>query len=63
MKELLWNSDSAVLVVWLEDMSAGEDGQANAYSKFTIRFSELSATDATSYKLIFVKKQEQEKYR
>uniref|UniRef100_A0AAX7VC62 Elongator complex protein 1 n=1 Tax=Astatotilapia calliptera TaxID=8154 RepID=A0AAX7VC62_ASTCA len=31
VKELLWNSDSAVLVVWLEDMSAGEDGQANAY--------------------------------
>uniref|UniRef100_A0A3P8PZ67 Elongator complex protein 1 n=1 Tax=Astatotilapia calliptera TaxID=8154 RepID=A0A3P8PZ67_ASTCA len=27
VKELLWNSDSAVLVVWLEDMSAGEDGQ------------------------------------
>uniref|UniRef100_A0A669B9M6 Elongator complex protein 1 n=1 Tax=Oreochromis niloticus TaxID=8128 RepID=A0A669B9M6_ORENI len=31
VKELLWNSDSAVLAVWLEDMSAGEDGQVNTY--------------------------------
>uniref|UniRef100_A0AAQ5ZD13 Elongator complex protein 1 n=1 Tax=Amphiprion ocellaris TaxID=80972 RepID=A0AAQ5ZD13_AMPOC len=27
VKELLWNSDSTVLAVWLEDMAAGEDGQ------------------------------------
>uniref|UniRef100_A0A8D3DMJ3 Elongator complex protein 1 n=1 Tax=Scophthalmus maximus TaxID=52904 RepID=A0A8D3DMJ3_SCOMX len=26
VKELLWNSDSTVLAVWLEDMTAGEDG-------------------------------------
>ncbi|KAM9377431.1 elongator complex protein 1 [Pholidichthys leucotaenia] len=31
VKELLWNSDSSVLAVWLEDMSAGEDGQVNSY--------------------------------
>lgn len=35
VKELLWNSDSAVLAVWLEDMTAGEDGQVNTYSKFS----------------------------
>ncbi|KAM7418162.1 hypothetical protein PAMA_017690 [Pampus argenteus] len=31
VKELLWNSDSTVLTVWLEDMTAGEDGQINTY--------------------------------
>ncbi|XP_031424858.1 elongator complex protein 1 isoform X2 [Clupea harengus] len=29
VKELLWNSDSSVLAVWLEDMNAGEDGHIN----------------------------------
>ncbi|XP_037531563.1 elongator complex protein 1 [Nematolebias whitei] len=31
VKELLWNSDSAVLAVWLEDLTAGEDGHVNTY--------------------------------
>uniref|UniRef100_A0A3Q1ESC3 Elongator complex protein 1 n=1 Tax=Acanthochromis polyacanthus TaxID=80966 RepID=A0A3Q1ESC3_9TELE len=31
VKELLWNSDSTVLAVWLEDMTAGEDGQVNSH--------------------------------
>ncbi|KAG5845628.1 hypothetical protein ANANG_G00141300 [Anguilla anguilla] len=31
VKELLWNSDSTVLAVWLEDMSPGEDGQLSTY--------------------------------
>ncbi|XP_022615708.1 elongator complex protein 1 [Seriola dumerili] len=31
VKELLWNSDSTVLAVWLEDMTAGEDGRVNTY--------------------------------
>ncbi|XP_061580732.1 elongator complex protein 1 [Cololabis saira] len=31
VKELLWNSDSSVLAVWLEDMTAGEDGRVNSY--------------------------------
>lgn len=34
VKDLLWNSDSSVLAVWLEDMSVGEDKQVNACSKF-----------------------------
>ncbi|XP_041916665.1 elongator complex protein 1 [Alosa sapidissima] len=29
VKELLWNSDSTVLAVWLEDMNPGEDGLIN----------------------------------
>uniref|UniRef100_A0A8C9YDU8 Elongator complex protein 1 n=1 Tax=Sander lucioperca TaxID=283035 RepID=A0A8C9YDU8_SANLU len=29
VKDLLWNSDSTVLAVWLEDMTAGEDEQVN----------------------------------
>lgn len=33
VKDLLWNSDSSVLAVWLEDMTAGEDKQVNTYSK------------------------------
>lgn len=33
VKELLWNSDSTVLAVWLEDMTPGEGGQVNTYSK------------------------------
>ncbi|KAL7395027.1 hypothetical protein ABVT39_009016 [Epinephelus coioides] len=31
VKDLLWNSDSTVLAVWLEDMTAGEDQQVNTY--------------------------------
>ncbi|KAM4555629.1 elongator complex protein 1 [Odontesthes bonariensis] len=31
VKELLWNSDSTVLAIWLEDLTAGEDGEANSY--------------------------------
>ncbi|KAJ8262094.1 hypothetical protein GJAV_G00162110 [Gymnothorax javanicus] len=31
VKELLWNSDSTVLAVWLEDMTPGNDGQLNTY--------------------------------
>lgn len=31
VKELLWNNDSTVLAVWLEDMTAGVDGQVNTY--------------------------------
>uniref|UniRef100_A0A8B9H0Q9 Elongator complex protein 1 n=1 Tax=Astyanax mexicanus TaxID=7994 RepID=A0A8B9H0Q9_ASTMX len=31
VKELLWNSDSSVLAVWLEDMNPGEDGKRNTY--------------------------------
>ena len=33
VKELMWNSDSTVLAVWLEDMTAGEEGVVNTYSK------------------------------
>lgn len=35
VKDLLWNSDSTVLAVWLEDMTAGEDKQVNTYSKLS----------------------------
>ncbi|XP_062249522.1 elongator complex protein 1 [Platichthys flesus] len=31
VKDLLWNTDSTVLLVWLEDMTPGEDGQVNIY--------------------------------
>ncbi|XP_041653539.1 elongator complex protein 1 [Cheilinus undulatus] len=31
VKDLLWNSDSTVLAVWLEDMNAGENKQVNTY--------------------------------
>ncbi|XP_034453513.1 elongator complex protein 1 [Hippoglossus hippoglossus] len=31
VKDLLWNTDSTVLLVWLEDMTPGEDGQVNTY--------------------------------
>ncbi|XP_030594916.1 elongator complex protein 1 isoform X2 [Archocentrus centrarchus] len=31
VKELLWNSDSTVLAIWLEDLTAGEDGRVNTY--------------------------------
>ncbi|XP_046881186.1 elongator complex protein 1 isoform X2 [Hypomesus transpacificus] len=31
VKELMWNSDSTVLAVWLEDMTAGEEGVVNTY--------------------------------
>lgn len=34
VKDLLWNSDSSVLAVWLEDMAVGEDKQVNTCSKF-----------------------------
>lgn len=33
VKDLLWNNDSTVLAVWLEDVTAGEDKQVNTYSK------------------------------
>uniref|UniRef100_A0A3B4TT37 Elongator complex protein 1 n=1 Tax=Seriola dumerili TaxID=41447 RepID=A0A3B4TT37_SERDU len=36
VKELLWNSDSTVLAVWLEDMTAGEDGRVNTYQLWTV---------------------------
>ncbi|XP_051907945.1 elongator complex protein 1 [Hippocampus zosterae] len=29
VKELLWNNDSTVLAIWLEDLTAGEDGRVN----------------------------------
>uniref|UniRef100_UPI003AAE985C elongator complex protein 1 n=2 Tax=Centroberyx gerrardi TaxID=166262 RepID=UPI003AAE985C len=31
VKELLWNSDSTVLAVWLEETTAGEDEQVNTH--------------------------------
>ncbi|XP_048826491.1 elongator complex protein 1 [Brienomyrus brachyistius] len=31
VKELLWNSDSTVLAVWMEDMKPGEDSQLQTY--------------------------------
>ncbi|XP_028315057.1 elongator complex protein 1 isoform X2 [Gouania willdenowi] len=31
VKELLWNSDSTVLAVWLEDMTVGGDGDVKSY--------------------------------
>uniref|UniRef100_A0A4W4HG95 Elongator complex protein 1 n=1 Tax=Electrophorus electricus TaxID=8005 RepID=A0A4W4HG95_ELEEL len=31
VKELLWNSDSTVLAIWLEDLTPGEDGNPNTY--------------------------------
>nr|XP_020449669.1 elongator complex protein 1 isoform X2 [Monopterus albus] len=38
VKDLLWNSDSTVLAVWLEDMTPGEDGQVNTYIQlWTVR--------------------------
>lgn len=33
VKDLLWNNDSTVLAVWLEDLTAGEDKKVNTYSK------------------------------
>lgn len=36
VKELLWNSDSTVLAVWLEDMTAGEHGRVGTYSEFQL---------------------------
>lgn len=33
VKDLLWNSDSSVLAVWVEDMAVGEDKQLNTCSK------------------------------
>lgn len=35
VKDLLWNSDSSVLAVWLEDTTAGEDKQVDTYSKLS----------------------------
>lgn len=35
VKDLLWNGDSTVLAVWLEDMTAGEDKQVNTSSKIS----------------------------
>lgn len=34
VKDLLWNSDSSVLAVWLEDMAVGDHKQGNTCSKF-----------------------------
>ncbi|XP_037116007.1 elongator complex protein 1 isoform X2 [Syngnathus acus] len=31
VKELLWNNDSTVLAVWLEDLTPGEDGRLNTW--------------------------------
>nr|XP_015807305.2 elongator complex protein 1 isoform X2 [Nothobranchius furzeri] len=31
VKELLWNPDSTVLAVWLEELSCGDDGHVNTY--------------------------------
>ncbi|XP_036933571.1 elongator complex protein 1 [Acanthopagrus latus] len=31
VKDLLWNNDSTVLAVWLEDMTAGEDEKVSTY--------------------------------
>ncbi|MED6277570.1 putative elongator complex protein 1, partial [Characodon lateralis] len=31
VKELLWNNDSTVLAVWLEDLAAGPDGMVKSY--------------------------------
>ncbi|XP_070819157.1 elongator complex protein 1 [Chaetodon trifascialis] len=31
VKDLLWNTDSSVLALWLEDMTAGEDKKVNTY--------------------------------
>uniref|UniRef100_A0A3Q2ZMF9 Elongator complex protein 1 n=1 Tax=Kryptolebias marmoratus TaxID=37003 RepID=A0A3Q2ZMF9_KRYMA len=36
VKELLWNNDSTVLTVWLEDLTAGEDGHVNTYQLWTV---------------------------
>lgn len=33
VKDLLWNNDSTVLAVWLEDMTAAEDKPVHTYSK------------------------------
>lgn len=35
VKDLLWNNDSTVLAVWLEDMTAGEDEKVSTYSKLS----------------------------
>uniref|UniRef100_A0A4W5NSL0 IkappaB kinase complex-associated protein n=1 Tax=Hucho hucho TaxID=62062 RepID=A0A4W5NSL0_9TELE len=36
VKELLWNSDSTVLAVWLEDMTPGEEGQSVCFQLWTV---------------------------
>lgn len=40
VRELLWNSDSTVLAVWMEDLKA-ENGHPNTYSKMKIKPSVL----------------------
>lgn len=40
VRELLWNSDSTVLAVWMEDLKA-ENGHPNTYSKMKIKQSVL----------------------
>lgn len=46
VKELLWNSDSTVLAVWMEDLKA-ENGHPNTYSKMKIKQSALCFSDFT----------------
>lgn len=33
VKDLLWNNDSTVLAVWLEDLTAAEDKPVHTYSE------------------------------
>lgn len=46
VKELLWNSDSTVLAVWMEDLKA-ENGHPNTYSKMKIKQSAVCFSDFT----------------
>lgn len=46
VKDLLWNSDSSVLAVWLEDMTAGEDEQVNTSSKLSQMLSSMPGAGA-----------------
>ena len=38
VKELLWNSDSTVLLLWLEDLNSGEDGHVSTDRKALLPF-------------------------
>lgn len=35
VKQLLWNNDSTVLAVWLEELTAGADGRADTSGKLS----------------------------
>uniref|UniRef100_A0A3Q2D9B7 Elongator complex protein 1 n=1 Tax=Cyprinodon variegatus TaxID=28743 RepID=A0A3Q2D9B7_CYPVA len=37
VKELLWNIDSSVLAVWLDDLAAGGDGKLRSYQLWTVK--------------------------